>query len=167
MGLNHAHPNGSLSSPVLSNRVASSYTWPLKMKLIKMKWNWKISSWLLSTWYVARAAEGLKFLIHFISINSNFNSPTWLVATMLGIIWTNFCMCGHTHGMWKFLGQGLNLCYSCGNTGSLILCATREFSWPKQFFSALSDLVQGCSPKISETEGVLLLCCSRICGKCW
>ena len=36
---------------------------------------------------------------------------------------------GHTHGIWKFLGQGLNLshsvklCHSCGNAGSLTHCA--------------------------------------------
>ena len=34
-----------------------------------------------------------------------------------------FCY-GHTHGIWKFLGQGLNLGRRCGNTGSSTCYAT-------------------------------------------
>ena len=38
---------------------------------------------------------------------------------------------GHTHGIWKFLGQGLNtscscdLCHGCSNTGYLTHCTWR------------------------------------------
>ena len=34
---------------------------------------------------------------------------------------------GHTHGMWEYPGQGLNLCQSSDNIGSLTRWATREF----------------------------------------
>ena len=27
-----------------------------------------------------------------------------------------FSLCGHTHGMWKFPGQGMNLSHSCDST---------------------------------------------------
>ena len=43
-----------------------------------------------------------------------------------------FCLFGHAHGIWKFPGEGLNLCHSgnpshsCDNARSLTLCTTRE-----------------------------------------
>ena len=56
--------------------------------------------------------------------------------TLLHRIWANrvlFCFFNHSLSMWKFLGQGSNLCHSnnlgcCSdNTGSLTRCASREF----------------------------------------
>ena len=40
---------------------------------------------------------------------------------------------GHTRGMWKFPGQGLKLHHSCGNTGSLTCCASRELFFKNHF----------------------------------
>ena len=37
-----------------------------------------------------------------------------------------FFSLGHTHGIWKLAGQGLNPCHSGGNTRSLTCCTTRE-----------------------------------------
>ena len=42
-----------------------------------------------------------------------------------------FFFLGHIHGMWKFLGQGLNLCHSsdlnpCSDNAGLTCCTTRE-----------------------------------------
>ena len=48
------------------------------------------------------------------------------------ILWTFFffflvgALVGHAHSTQKFSGQGLNLCHSSENTGSLICWATRE-----------------------------------------
>ena len=55
---------------------------------------------------------------------------------------------GHTHGMFKFPGQGLNLCHSsnprccCDNTRSLTHCATRElviFCFLALYFATLQN----------------------------
>ena len=53
----------------------------------------------------------------------------------------SFFFFGHTHGMWKFLGQGLNRCQSCslhhsysGNTGCLACCTTKEIPYFSNFF---------------------------------
>ena len=47
-------------------------------------------------------------------------------------VYTCIYIFGRTHGMWKFLGQELNLCHSSNlsycseNAESLTSCATRE-----------------------------------------
>ena len=54
--------------------------------------------------------------------NLDVNLKIYKMGTFL---FSFFC---HAHGIWKFLGQGLNpshsckLCHSSGNTGSLIHC---------------------------------------------
>ena len=56
---------------------------------------------------------------------------TVLICTLFSFFFFFFFFCC-THGMWKFLDQGLNLCcscnlhYSCSNGGFLICCATWE-----------------------------------------
>ena len=61
--------------------------------------------------------EKLPLLCWSLSI-SKFFSPqcSWYVSFFFGC----------TNGVWKFLGQGSNLCHSSDNSGCLTHCATRE-----------------------------------------
>ena len=81
------------------------------------------------------------FLCHFLAFVTYFNSSSIFMIIVFkflssrSTIMGSFCLFvfGHTHGMWKFPGQGLNPCHnsdpSCcsDNAGSLIFfCATEE-----------------------------------------
>ena len=80
--------------------------------------------------------------------------PSWAHDSILTLLplqcWINykhsmeflFVFYGRTHGIWKFLDQGLNpshscdLCHSCGDAGSLTHCTRRRIKpappqWPK------------------------------------
>ena len=58
----------------------------------------------------------------FLSFSLSVFFPSFLLS-ILSFFW-------HTHGMQKFLGQGLNLGHSCNNARSLACCATRELPVP-------------------------------------
>ena len=84
---------------------------------------------------------------------------------------------GHSHGMWKFLGQGLNLChsidpsYSGGNTGSLtcnivltivtMLCIT--FSWPYLLSGSLYLSLGPHPPATLATINLFFTCELKFC----
>ena len=70
--------------------------------------------------------DGLKYINNYCLFNT---VPTKFLLYFI-YLFIFFC---HTHGMWKFLGQGLSLycscslCHSCrGNAWSVIHCATKE-----------------------------------------
>lgn len=69
------------------------------------------------------------FLPPFLSFLSSL--PSFLPSFHLSFFLPVLCQC-HTHGIWKFLGQGLNMCHNCNhcsdNTRPLTCWAMRKLS---------------------------------------
>ena len=79
----------------------------------------RVSHFILFWWFLPLTC--MCTVLRFLAVSF---STCWLLTWQ---IWpTFFFFFCHTHGMWKFQGQGLNLCHSNDNTRSLTHCATRK-----------------------------------------
>ena len=93
--------------------------------------------------------DGNSFLLSFLLFLYVFDSQKilrWYGSNPQTFFFLNGC----THGIWKFLGQGLNmkhncsLCHGCGNTGSLTCCdGDQTFSDPSSSRDNVGSLICG------------------------